>query len=137
MERISRDELNIKIAGLIALRATCERGQVGCVITQNNRIVSTGYNGPIVGHSCQELHCKLDEKCDNATHAEINAITAAAKFGIPLDGSTLYCTTSPCKNCAMAIIQSGIQRVVFDKEYRSDEGTMLLFKSGITVCQIS
>ena len=132
MSRISRLELNIKIAHLISQRATCERAHVGCIITQNNRIISSGYNGPILGHGCKELGCNLTESCLESTHAEMNAITHASKYGIPLKDAKLYCTHAPCKNCSMAIIQSGISEVYYDKDYHN-HGLELLIKSGIKV----
>jgi dCMP deaminase len=61
-------------------------------------------------------------------HAEQNAIIQAAKFGISLDGSTLYCKMTPCRTCAMMIINSGIKRVVCEKHYHADKDTIELFR---------
>lgn len=116
MERISRGEQYMRIADIIALRGSCQRAQVGCVIVREGRIVSTGYNGPL-GDNC-ELTCDTDNPCINAIHAEANAIYFASKHGISLEGCTLYCNYSPCKKCSEAIIQSGIVKVVFRELYR-------------------
>lgn len=129
--RISREELNLRIAGLIALRATCKRGQVGCVITQDNRIIATGYNGSIIKGHCEELHCDLNTKCNQAMHAEANAICFAAKEGIPLKDAVLYCTTAPCESCARLIAQSGIKEVIYSNNYTDTKGQELLISLGI------
>jgi dCMP deaminase len=70
----------------------------------------------------------VSQHCVRTLHAEQNAIIQAAKFGIPLDGSTLYCKMTPCRTCAMIIINSGIKRVVCEKHYHADKDTIELFK---------
>jgi dCMP deaminase len=125
--RPSREELYLQIASLISRRGTCLRKQVGCVITQNNRIVSTGYNGPLANYKTTcEGNCNQELRCQESVHAELNAIAHAAKRGISLNKSTLYCTTAPCKNCAMVIIQTGIKRVFYLEEYTDVQGVKLL-----------
>lgn len=59
--------------------------------------------------------------CIRAHHAEANAITQAAKLGIPLRGAILYCTHRPCMHCIKLIIQSGITAIVYTHEYHSDQ----------------
>jgi dCMP deaminase len=66
-------------------------------------------------------------------HAEANAITKVAKSNNSSEGATLYITTSPCMECAKLIIQSGIRRVVFCDNYRTQDGSDLLKKAGIEV----
>lgn len=132
MERISRTELFMSIASLLSKRATCLRGSVGALITQNNRIVSTGYNGPVSGEvECNEKICDLSIPCKRSIHAEVNAIYAAAKIGIPTEGATLYSTTAPCVNCARAIIQAGIIKVVYMNKYTNDDGLKTLGEAKI------
>ncbi len=70
---------------------------------------------------------------DFTLHAEQNAITNAAKLGIPLEGTTMYITHSPCKNCAKLIAQSGIKRVVYNDEYKDSSGIEFLIGLGISV----
>lgn len=135
--RPSRDQTYLRIALEISRRGTCGRAQVGCVITRDNRIISTGYNGPPSGaQHCNYSVCDTGQTCTRAVHAEVNAIAFAAKEGISTDGATLYCMYSPCVNCAKMIIQAGIKRVVFIREYKTLEGNYLLSISGITLNQI-
>jgi deoxycytidylate deaminase len=66
------------------------------------------------------------------THAEMNALTDAARLGRPTRGATLYCTTFPCHNCAKHIVASGISRVVFIEPYPKSKAIELHYDS-ITV----
>ena len=137
MARKSWDDYFMSIADLVAERSTCMRRHVGAVLVKDRRIVATGYNGAPAGiKHCLETGC-LREKLNIASgqnhelcrgiHAEQNAIIQAAKFGIALDGSTLYCKMTPCRRCAMIIINSGIKRVVCEKHYHADKDTIELF----------
>jgi len=121
----------MRISDIIALRGSCQRAQVGCVIVSGGRIVSTGYNGPLSYQKCGKLVCNLDEPCKNAVHAEANAIYFAANHGISLEGCTLYCNFSPCMKCAEAIVQSGIKRVVYRIHYRDLEPITRLHSAGV------
>jgi dCMP deaminase len=138
-ERISRDELFIQIARLMSLRGTCRRGQVGALIVSiDHRIIGSGYNGTLIGQKhCELLNCDLTKKCEHSVHAEANAIAFAARKGINVEGSSLYCTTAPCKTCAMLIVQAGIMRVVYELPYTTDNGggLVLLEENGITINQ--
>ena len=133
------DRYFLDLCEAVAKRATCDRGRCGCVIVKDKRIMTTGY----VGSPAGLLHCdeaghdmrkvigydgKISQHCVRTLHAEQNAIIQAAKFGIPLDGSTLYCKMTPCRTCAMIIINSGIKRVVCEKHYHADQDTIKLFK---------
>lgn len=134
MSRLDRIETNILVATVIAQRASCKRAKVGCVITKNHRIVSTGYNGPLLNTDCTEANCDLKQKCQHAVHAEANAIAAASCQGIPLKGATLYCTHCPCYDCAKLIVQSGISAVVYMNDYKtSNEGFLLLMESPVDI----
>lgn len=120
--RIERDNLHLEIAEFISKRSTCLRANVGAVITRNDRIISTGYNGSIsAGQNCNS-YCDTNIKCIDAVHAEANAISFAAKEGISLNGTTLFCTHSPCYECSKLIIQCGIIRVVYKNDYSTDNG---------------
>jgi dCMP deaminase len=101
------------------------RRQVGAVIVKGKQIVSTCYNGASAGHPhCLEIGCAREgvpsgqrsELC-RAAHAEQNAINFAARYGIPIEGATLYTTHYPCSWCAKSIVNSGISRVVFGEDY--------------------
>lgn len=131
-ERISRADMLLEVAAVIAKRGTCERLTVGAVIARDGRILSSGYNGAPKGlDHCGPLHCQLDRPCTWATHAEMNAITAAANAGVATHGATMYCTDSPCVECAKAIINAGIADVHFRRKYRLVIGLELLTAAGI------
>ena len=75
---------------------------------------------------------KQSEHCIRTIHAEVNAIAQAARWGISLDGGTLYCTYTPCYSCGKLIVQSGIKRVVSKIMYQTGEMSIKLFQeSGI------
>lgn len=133
--RISRDQLHLSIAQLISMRGTCRRAQVGAVLTLEGRIVASGYNGPLPNNpDCIEGICDASKGCTRAVHAEANAIAYAARFGIPLKGSILYCTHSPCIKCAELIIQAGITKVIYSDEYRIKDGIDLLKDNNVETC---
>jgi len=138
-QRPSLDEYFMKIAQMIGSRGTCDRGRAGCVITNDKRIVATGYVGsPIglvhcddVGH---EMHTVTNEDgstsrhCIRTTHAEQNAICEAARRGIALENSTLYCKMTPCYTCAKMIINTGIKRIVCAQDYHAGARSKEIFK---------
>ena len=70
-------------------------------------------------------------------HAEANALSKLARSGNNSEGATLYVTDEPCLDCAKMIIQAGIKRVVFWREYHTHEGTQLLLRAKIQIDQIS
>ncbi len=139
MSRISWDEYFMELMDTVAKRATCDRGRSGCLIVRDRRIVSTGYVGSPpglphcddVGHLMKEV---IDEDgtvrnhCVRTIHAEQNAICQAARYGISLEGTTLYCKMEPCRVCAMLIISSGIKKVVAKKKYHAAQETRDMFR---------
>lgn len=134
-KRPSRDEIFMAIAKIYAMRGTCGRAKVGCIITSpEHRIISSGYNGTLIGAPhCSERNCDLTQKCQHSVHAETNAIAFAARAGLSLLNSVLYCTTAPCKTCAQLIVQSGIIRVVYLYDYTDNAGIELLEQNGLQV----
>lgn len=96
---------------MVSTRATCPRRQVGCVITYNHRIISTGYNGARKGDAhCIEVGCIIiSNHCKRAKHAEINAIEHylqpdnAIRILTDGEGLEMYCTLQPCKKCEKEI----------------------------------
>jgi dCMP deaminase len=116
-KRPSWDEYFLKIVDSVGSRATCDKGGSGCVITQENRIVSTGYIGSLSGlPHCNEVgHDMKSGNCMRTIHAEQNAITQALKFGIPLEGATMYCKITPCSACAKMAKSLGVKRIVVEK----------------------
>ena len=137
-ERPSWDEYFMEICQTVAKRATCDRGRSGCVIAKDNQILVTGYVGSPtglphcddVGHKLKKLVHENGEEtmhCVRTVHAEQNAITQAAKRGIAIDGATLYCKMTPCRTCAMLIINCGIKRVVCEKKYHDSKDSLEMF----------
>ena len=127
MTRITRTELFMRMAILFSQRSTCNRGKVGVVAVKDKRIIATGYNGSPEGlPHCNSETCNENKPCENTIHAEANLIAFAARMGISLKDSTLYCTHAPCKKCAQLILQAGIDLVVYLNEYRNTEGLDLL-----------
>lgn len=137
--RPSWDEYFMKVADTVAQRATCDRGRSGCVITRDKQILVTGYVGSPKGlPHCDELgHLfkqvthedgRTTNHCMRTVHAEQNAICQAARRGIMLDGATLYCRMTPCRTCAMLIINCGIVRVVCEKKYHAGGESEAMFK---------
>lgn len=125
------DKILIGTAKLWAEASYCQRSQVGCVITKDDRIIATGFNGTLPGEDncCEENGITKD----TVVHAEQNAITFCAKHGLSTKGCTLYTTVSPCMHCAKLIISAGIKRVVYLELYRDASSIDLLEKFGIDV----
>lgn len=123
------------MASVWAENSHCNRSKVGCLIVNNRRIISDGYNGTPSGfpNECED--------CENKTystvlHAEANAITKIAKSTNSSEGATLYVTLSPCFDCAKLIIQAGIKRIVFSELYRNIDSFDLFKQAGIEIEQI-
>lgn len=138
-KRPSWDEYFIKLAELVGSRGTCDRGYAGSVIVKNKRILSTGYVGAPVGlPSCDEVGHEMStvtgedgtvsNHCIRTAHAEQNAINNAARVGVAIEGSTLYCKMTPCYKCAQSIINSGVVRVVAMKDYHGGKRSKEIFK---------
>lgn len=137
--RPSWDEYFMQIVAMVGSRGTCDRGKSGCVITKDNRIISTGYVGAPSGlshcdESGHEMHTVRHEDghesdhCIRTTHAEQNAICQAARVGIALDSGTLYCRMTPCYACAKMIINTGIKKVVCANDYHASARSKDIFK---------
>jgi dCMP deaminase len=125
------DTYFMNIARDVAERSTCPRASVGAVIVKDNRILATGYNGALPGEPhCTEVGCLMvNNHCERTIHAETNAVVQAAKFGVNISGSTLYCwserhaTKEPfegeigkplqnCIKCQQVMKAAGVVRVV-------------------------
>jgi dCMP deaminase len=131
-ERLSRNDMLMSVAMLMAQRGTCTRLKVGAIITVDSRIVGSGYVGaPQRIDHCNSSNCHPDKPCTRTIHAEQNAIAFCARYGTPTEGCTIYCTHQPCAQCARLIIQAGIVKVVYGMEYRDPEGLNLLKQAGV------
>ncbi len=137
------DTYMLKIASVVAERSTCLRHHMGAVAVRDKHILTTGYNGAPAGlKDCLELGCLRNEQgipsgqrteiC-RAIHAEQNVIIQAALHGVSLEGSTIYCTHTPCVLCAKMLINARIKRFVSSGEY-ADKTFIELFKeAGIEI----
>jgi dCMP deaminase len=141
------------IATRAAQDSSAVRMKVGGVITDaKGNFVASGYNGTVRGFHTNDCETKIyqevyvngeqsleypysddsgsyklltDERI--TVHAEQNLIYHAARRGISIDGGTVFLTLSPCSKCAGALIQCGIQEIVYDEKYRSMDETEELY----------
>lgn len=126
------DKRYLRMAAIWAENSYCKRRQVGCLLVKDKMIISDGYNGTPTGF---ENDCETEDNRSKAyvLHAEANAITKVAKSSNSSEGSTLYVTDSPCIECSKLIIQAGVRRVIYAREYRLTDGIDLLRRAGIEV----
>ncbi len=126
------DRLYMRMAHIWSENSYCERRKVGALLVKDKMIISDGYNGTPSGfeNNCEDNN---NQSKPYVLHAEANAISKVARSGNSSDGATLYVTDSPCMECSKLIIQAGIRRVVYDREYRILDGIDLLRRAGIQV----
>ncbi len=139
-QRPSWDDYFMEIADTVAKRATCDRGRSGCVIAKGKQILVTGYVGAPAGlPHCDDAGHQLKKMvhedgretshCVRTVHAEQNALCQAAKLGVAIEGATLYCRMTPCRVCAMLIINCGIARVVCERKYHDGAESEAMFRA--------
>jgi len=137
--RPSWDDYFMEVMEAISKRATCDRGKSGCVIVRDKQILVTGYVGSPkgldhcdeVGHQFKKMlneDGSVSEHCVRTVHAEQNAVCQAAKLGISIDGATVYCRMTPCRTCAMILINCGIKRVMCERKYHAGVESEEMFK---------
>jgi dCMP deaminase len=128
IERIDRQTQYMKIAEITALRGTCNRKQVGCVLVdaKANRIVSVGYNGSHKGsiHCCDSSCLIVDKHCVRTIHAEVNAVL---NLEHKYDNLICYTTSQPCINCFKLLIGAHVSEIFYLDSY-FDEARDLLNK---------
>ena len=131
INRPSWDKIWMTMAETIALRSHHPTFKVGALIvtSDNTQVLSLGYNGNASGMS--NVPQSEEPGCSGLLHAEINALLKL-DYNNPKD-KVMYLTLSPCENCAMAIINSGINKVVYKEKYRNEKGILLLKKSGVKI----
>ena len=124
VDYISWDEYFMGVSQLSAMRSKDPSTQVGaCIVSEDNKILSVGYNGFPKGCSDEEFPWVkqgeiYETKYSYVTHSELNAILNYR--GGSLEGSRLYVTLFPCNECAKAIIQAGIKTVVYASDKNAD-----------------
>ncbi len=134
---ISWDEYFMGISLLSSMRSKDPSTQVGaCIVSDDNRIMSVGYNGLPRGCSDDEFPWERKAENQNDTkypfvcHAELNAILNAG--GKNLAGSRIFVALFPCNECAKAIIQSGIKEVIYISDKYSDTDNVIASKRMLT-----
>jgi len=146
MNRLTRPDIDqyfLKIALVVAERSTCRRHHMGAVAVKDKHILTTGFNGAASGlKDCLELGCLRDEmnipsgerqEICRGIHAEQNVIIQAALHGVSLEGSTIYCTHTPCVLCAKMLVNARIKRFVSFNKYRDIAFIDLFKEAGIEV----
>lgn len=138
-KRPSWDEYFLQMSTLVGSRGTCDRGHAGTVIVKDKRMLASGYAGSPVGlphcdEAGHEMHSVTHEDgttsrhCIRTTHSETNAIANAARFGVAIEGATMYSTMVSCYSCAKIIINSGIKRFVASNDYHASAESKKIFK---------
>jgi len=146
-ERPSWDQYFLTITRQVAERSTCNRAKVGAVIVREKNILATGYNGAPAGlPHCHEVGCLIyqsktptgenEENCYRTIHAEINAIAQAAKNGVSIRDADIYVTHTPCIHCLKVLINTGIKRIFYEKEYKLHTVSELLTSTDVTLQKI-
>ncbi len=146
MKKLARpdiDEYFLKIASVVAERSTCRRHHIGAVAVKDKHILATGYNGAPAGlQDCLELGCLRDalkipsgerQEICRGIHAEQNVIIQATLHGVSLEGSTIYCTHTPCVLCAKMLVNAKIKRFVSSGQYDDNSFVDLFREAGIAV----
>ena len=140
MKQKNMDTYFMRVAQLTAELSYAIRKKVGAVLVKDNRIISIGFNGTPKGwetNNCEDVLPDGTLKTKSiVVPAEANALFWCAKTEIITNGATMYQTLSPCATCALGLIQSGVQRVVYLEEYRDITGIEILRKAGIKVEQL-
>ncbi|MGH7907111.1 MAG: deoxycytidylate deaminase [Candidatus Binataceae bacterium] len=137
MTRPTWDQYFITITREVAERSTCLRAKVGAVIVRDRSILATGYNGAPAGlPHCTEAGCliyesknpdgQIEQNCFRTIHAEINAITQAARNGSAIRDADIYVTHTPCIHCLKVLINTGIKTVFYAKAYKLETLSDLL-----------
>lgn len=116
--RISRPVMFMEMADVAAKRSTCFRLNVGAILTQDDNIVSIGYNGTPPGEPhCSGNTCPGRNGCTLTWHAEANAINRC-RVALTSGFNCLYVTDSPCPDCSELMLANNVRRLFFRKLYR-------------------
>ena len=129
------DRAYLRLAKSWGLLSYCTRKKVGAIIVKEGVIISDGFNGTPKG---------FDNYCEDTNgdthwyvlHAEANAILKVAKSTNNCNGSTLYLTHSPCKECSKIVLQAGVIRLVYIEKYKDASGLIFLQNAGVDILQI-
>ncbi|HQI13185.1 cytidine/deoxycytidylate deaminase family protein [Candidatus Shapirobacteria bacterium] len=137
--RPSWDDYFLEIMRTVGRRSTCDRGRTASLIVKDRQILATGYAGAPSGlPHCDEVGHLMktvinedgsqSNHCMRTVHAEQNAICQAAKKGVAIEGATVYVGMTPCRTCAMLLINCGIKRIYCEKKYHAGNESEEMFK---------
>ncbi|MCT4396784.1 ComE operon protein 2 [Periweissella beninensis] len=129
-KRLPWDEYFMLQAVTLSSRSTCNRLSVGAVLVKGNRIIASGYNGAVTGddHCLDVGDLMIDGHCVRTIHAEQNALIQCAKYGISVNGAEVYVTDFPCINCTKLLLQAGIKKINFLRNYNNNDYAQHLIK---------
>ena len=128
------DGMFMAMAHAAALQSKATKLKVGAVAVNNGNVIGVGINGTPTGwHTNEDIDPATGSTSDCVLHAEENLISKLARSGSSSDGATLFCTTAPCIKCSRLIVQSGFSRVVYDTDYKREEGLELCRRMGLDV----
>ena len=132
---LKKDISYLGMAYIWSLNSHCIRKKIGSLIVKDNMIISDGYNGTPYGFDnvCEDNGVTKE----NVLHAEVNALAKIAKSTNSSNKAVMYCTLSPCMNCARLIYQSGIKKLVFSSIYRDISGIKFLIEAGVVMKYIN
>ena len=131
----------------VAERSTCVREKVGAVIVRDRSILATGYNGAPAGlPHCLDVGCliyesknpdgEIEQNCFRTIHAEINAITQAARNGAAIRDADIYVTHTPCIHCMKVLINTGIKTVFYARPYKLPTISSLLANARVKLVEV-
>ncbi len=145
--RPSWDEYFMSITRQVAERSTCSRAKVGALVVRGRSILATGYNGSPAGMPhCLDVGClvyeshnpngEVEHNCFRTIHAEINAITQAARNGTRIEDADVYVTHTPCIHCLKTLVNAGVRRIFYEKPYKLETTDELRERSGVELVQV-
>lgn len=126
------DDYYMGLAVLAAINSASARKQVGACIVLSNGLISLGWNGTAAGmnNCCED---SLGETLPTVIHAEVNALKKLLVAGVSVRGAVIYCTYSPCINCAVQLVDLGIKEYVYQHDYKDPSGIKFLQESGVVM----
>lgn len=135
---ISWDQMFFDICYAAAQRSKDPTTNVGACLMRENRVLAVGYNGFPMGFAESPELWERPTKYTYVVHAEMNCILTAARYGIALEGASIYTTLFPCSNCAKHMLQAGIKEIVYDatqepRDLQDAECAKMILKDTLTL----
>lgn len=125
----------MNIARAIANRSYATKRKVGAIAVKDGNVISMGYNGTPAGwdNRCEDENNKT---YPHVIHAESNLVGKLAQSNVSSRNCVVYTTTAPCLGCSMQLYLAGVSRVVYDSDYKNDDGIHFLNKVGIGISKL-